>query len=79
MACFVRALDIGMSLGVKLTGALAWAFEYESAPLFDPELQAQGGTKLFDGFHALSTQGNDKPTSNGPRMLAMMTGGQSCM
>lgn len=76
MASFVRALDLAGSRGVNLTGALTWAFEYESTPLLDLELQAQGGTKLFDGFRVLSTQGVDKPVLNAHRVLAMMTGGQ---
>jgi xylan 1,4-beta-xylosidase len=47
--------------GVKLEGALTWAFEFEGQP-------------LFAGFRSLATGGIDKPVLNVFRMFSMMGG-----
>jgi xylan 1,4-beta-xylosidase len=56
-----RTYDLARKRGVKLAGAVTWAFEFENQP-------------YFRGFRDLATNGIDKPVLNVFRMLGMMTG-----
>jgi xylan 1,4-beta-xylosidase len=60
-AVMPRHLDLAAKYGVNLLGAVTWAFEFESQP-------------IFGGFRDLATNGIDKPVLNVFRMLGMMTG-----
>lgn len=60
-AVMPRHLDLAAERGVKLAGAVTWAFEFEDQP-------------WFDGFRDLATNGVDKPVLNVFRMLGLMTG-----
>ncbi len=60
-AVMPRHLDLAARYGVKLMGAVTWAFEFEDQP-------------YFDGFRDLATNGIDKPVLNVFRMLGMITG-----
>jgi xylan 1,4-beta-xylosidase len=60
-ASFARLYDLAGRRGVRLEGALTWAFEFENQP-------------WFAGFRALSTNGVDLPVLNTFRMLGKMGG-----
>jgi len=60
-AVMTRTYDLARKRGVKLAGAVTWAFEFENQP-------------YFRGFRDLATNGIDKPVLNVFRMLGMMTG-----
>jgi xylan 1,4-beta-xylosidase len=60
-ASFARKHDLAEKHGVRLDGALTWAFEFEDQP-------------YFAGFRSLATNGIPKPVLNVFRMLAMMSG-----
>jgi xylan 1,4-beta-xylosidase len=60
-ASFARKHDLAEKHGVKLEGALTWAFEFEDQP-------------WFAGFRALATNGIPLPVLNVFRMLAKMDG-----
>ena len=60
-ASFARLYDFADHYGVKLKGAVTWAFEFENQP-------------WFNGYRDLATNGVDKPVLNVFRMLGMMNG-----
>lgn len=60
-ATFARKFDLAARHGVKLQGAVTWAFEFEGQP-------------YFDGFRDLATNGVDKPVLNVFRMFGRMGG-----
>ena len=60
-AAFARKHDLAARHGVRLEGAVTWAFEFEGQP-------------YFDGFRDLATNGIDKPVLNVFRMFGMMGG-----
>ena len=60
-AVFARKHALAEKHGVKLEGALTWAFEFEDQP-------------YFAGFRALATNGIDLPVLNVFRMFARMSG-----
>jgi xylan 1,4-beta-xylosidase len=60
-ASIARKHDLAAKHGVKLEGALTWAFEFEDQP-------------YFAGFRTLATNGIDKPVLNVFRMFAQMSG-----
>ena len=60
-ACFARKHELAARHGVRLEGALTWAFEFEGHP-------------YFAGFRSLATNGIDKPVLNVFRMFSMMSG-----
>jgi xylan 1,4-beta-xylosidase len=60
-ACFARIPELAERQGVRLEGALTWAFEFEGQP-------------YFAGFRSLASNGLDKPVLNVFRMLSRMTG-----
>jgi xylan 1,4-beta-xylosidase len=60
-AAFARKHDLARKHGVRLEGALTWAFEFEDQP-------------YFAGFRALATNGIDLPVLNVFRMFARMGG-----
>jgi xylan 1,4-beta-xylosidase len=60
-ASFARLFDLAEKHGVRLEGALTWAFEFENQP-------------YFAGFRVLSTNGIDLPVLNVFRMLGRMGG-----
>jgi xylan 1,4-beta-xylosidase len=60
-ASFARKLDLAEKHGVRLEGALTWAFEFEDQP-------------YFAGFRALSTNGIALPVLNVFRMFSKMSG-----
>jgi len=60
-ASLARAHDLAARHGVRLEGALTWAFEFEDQP-------------YFAGFRALASNGLDLPVLNVFRMLGRMGG-----
>jgi xylan 1,4-beta-xylosidase len=60
-ACFARENELARKHGVRLEGALTWAFEFEDQP-------------YFAGFRSLASGGLDKPVLNVFRMFSRMTG-----
>jgi xylan 1,4-beta-xylosidase len=62
-AIFPRKLELARRHGVKLEGALTWAFEFEDQP-------------YFAGFRTLASNGVDKPVLNVFRMMSLMGGKQ---
>src|SRR3546814_12569894 len=60
-AAFARKHDLADAHGVKLLGAVTWAFEFENEP-------------WFAGFRDMATNGVDKPVLNVFRMFGMMSG-----
>ena len=60
-AVFARKQDLALKHGVKLEGALTWAFEFEDQP-------------YFAGFRALASNGIDLPVLNVFRMFSLMGG-----
>ncbi len=58
---FARKLDLAEKHGIRLEGALTWAFEFEDQP-------------YFAGFRALATNGIDLPVLNVFRMFGKMSG-----
>ena len=62
-AIFPRKLELARRAGVKLEGALTWAFEFEDQP-------------YFAGFRTLASNGLDKPVLNVFRMMSLMRGQQ---
>lgn len=62
-AIFPRKLELARRHGVKLEGALTWAFEFEDQP-------------YFAGFRTLASNGVDKPVLNVFRMMSLMRGQQ---
>jgi xylan 1,4-beta-xylosidase len=60
-ASFARKHELAERHGVRLEGALTWAFEFEDQP-------------YFAGFRALATNGIDLPVLNVFRMFAKMGG-----
>jgi xylan 1,4-beta-xylosidase len=60
-AVFARKHDLAAKHGVKLEGALTWAFEFEDQP-------------YFAGFRALASNGLDLPVLNVFRMFGKMGG-----
>jgi len=60
-AVFARKHLLAEKHGVKLQGALTWAFEFEDQP-------------YFAGFRALASNGIDLPVLNVFRMFAQMSG-----
>jgi xylan 1,4-beta-xylosidase len=60
-ASFARKHDLAAKHGVKLEGALTWAFEFEDQP-------------YFAGFRALATNGIELPVLNVFRMFGKMGG-----
>jgi xylan 1,4-beta-xylosidase len=60
-ASFARKLDLAERHGVRLEGALTWAFEFENQP-------------WFAGFRALASNGVALPVLNVFRMLAQLRG-----
>jgi xylan 1,4-beta-xylosidase len=60
-ACFARKHDLAEKHGVRLEGALTWAFEFEDQP-------------YFAGFRTLASNGLDKPVLNVFRMFSRMSG-----
>lgn len=60
-ATFARIHDLAARHGVRLEGALTWAFEFEDQP-------------YFAGFRALSSNGIDLPVLNVFRMLRKLEG-----
>jgi xylan 1,4-beta-xylosidase len=62
-ASFARKRDLAARHGVRLEGALTWAFEFEDQ-------------RYFAGFRALASNGIDLPVLNVFRMFSRMTGEQ---
>jgi xylan 1,4-beta-xylosidase len=60
-ACFARIPELAERDGVRLEGALTWAFEFEGQP-------------YFAGFRSLASNGLDKPVLNVFRMFSRMSG-----
>jgi xylan 1,4-beta-xylosidase len=60
-ASFARKHDLAEKHGVRLEGALTWAFEFEDQP-------------YFAGFRSLATNGISKPVLNVFRMFGLMSG-----
>lgn len=60
-ASFARKHDLAQKHGVRLEGALTWAFEFENRP-------------YFAGFRVLSSNGIDHPVLNVFRMYGRMAG-----
>jgi xylan 1,4-beta-xylosidase len=60
-ASFARKHDLARKHGVRLEGALTWAFEFEDQP-------------YFAGFRSLASNGIDKPVLNVFRMFSKMRG-----
>ena len=60
-ASFARLPDLAARHGVRLEGALTWAFEFEGYP-------------YFAGFRSMATRGLDKPVLNVFRMFSKMSG-----
>lgn len=60
-AIFPRAAELALRHGVRLEGALTWAFEFEDQP-------------YFAGFRALASAGIDLPVLNVFRMFGKMDG-----
>ena len=60
-AVFARKHQLAVKHGVKLEGALTWAFEFEDQP-------------YFAGFRALASNGIDLPVLNVFRMFSRMSG-----
>ncbi|HWX19077.1 MAG TPA: beta-xylosidase [Candidatus Binatia bacterium] len=60
-ACFARTEELARKHGVRLEGALTWAFEFEDQP-------------YFAGFRTLASNGLDKPVLNAFRMFSQMSG-----
>lgn len=60
-ASFARKYALADKYGVKLIGAVTWAFEFEDQP-------------WFYGFRDLATNGVDKPVLNVFRMFGLMSG-----
>jgi xylan 1,4-beta-xylosidase len=60
-ASFARKHDLAAKHGVRLQGALTWAFEFEDQP-------------YFAGFRALASNGIDLPVLNVFRMFSRMSG-----
>ncbi len=60
-ASLARAHDLAQKHGVRLEGALTWAFEFEDQP-------------FFAGFRSLASNGIDKPVLNVFRMFSQMNG-----
>jgi xylan 1,4-beta-xylosidase len=60
-ASFARKQELAAEHGVRLEGALTWAFEFEDQP-------------YFAGFRALASNGLDLPVLNVFRMFARMSG-----
>jgi len=60
-AAFARKHLLAEKYGVKLAGALTWAFEFEDQP-------------YFAGFRALASNGIDLPVLNVFRMMAKLNG-----
>ncbi|MGA1236333.1 MAG: glycosyl hydrolase [Limisphaerales bacterium] len=58
-ASFARKHDLAAMHGVRLEGALTWAFEFENQP-------------YFAGFRSLASNGIDKPVLHVFRMMSMM-------
>jgi xylan 1,4-beta-xylosidase len=58
---FARQGELASQDGVKLDGAVTWAFEFENTP-------------YFAGYRDLATGGLDKPVLNVFRMFALMSG-----
>jgi xylan 1,4-beta-xylosidase len=58
-ATFARKYDLAARHGIRLEGAVTWAFEFEGQP-------------YFDGFRDLATNGIAKPVLNVFRMFGMM-------
>lgn len=63
---FARTLELATKHGVKLVGAVTWAFTFENQP-------------LFAGFRQLATGSVDLPILNLFRMLAQMSGHRLCV
>jgi xylan 1,4-beta-xylosidase len=62
-AVFARHWELAERYGVRLEGALTWAFEFEDKP-------------YFAGFRSLASNGVDKPVLNVFRMFSRMSGRQ---
>jgi xylan 1,4-beta-xylosidase len=60
-ASFARKHDLAEKHGLRLDGALTWAFEFEDQP-------------CFAGFRSLATNGISKPVLNVFRMFGLMSG-----
>jgi xylan 1,4-beta-xylosidase len=60
-ASFARKYELADRAGLKLAGAVTWAFEFENQP-------------WFDGFRDLATNGVEKPVLNVFRMYGLMRG-----
>jgi xylan 1,4-beta-xylosidase len=58
----MRLNELAQRTGVKLEGAVTWAFEFEDQP-------------AFAGYRELATNGIDKPVLNVFRMMDMLGGG----
>ena len=56
-----RTLQLADSTGVRIEGAVTWAFEFENTP-------------YFAGYRELATNGIGKPVLNAIRMLGMLKG-----
>jgi xylan 1,4-beta-xylosidase len=56
-----RTMELSAKMGVKIEGAVTWAFEFEGEP-------------LFAGLRELATNGIDKAVLNAFRMMAMLKG-----
>jgi xylan 1,4-beta-xylosidase len=59
----MRLYELARRNGVKLEGAVTWAFEFEGEP-------------AFAGYRELATNGIDKPVLNVFRMMGMLGGGK---
>ena len=60
-ASFARKIELAEKHGVRLEGALTWAFEFEDQP-------------FFAGFRVLASNGLDLPVLNVFRMFSQMSG-----
>ncbi len=60
-AVFARKHELAARHGLRLEGAVTWAFEFEDQP-------------YFAGFRSLATNGLDKPVLNVFRMFSRMSG-----
>ena len=57
----MRTLELARRYGVRVEGAVTWAFEFENEP-------------AFAAYRALATDGIDKPVLNAFRMMSMLRG-----
>jgi xylan 1,4-beta-xylosidase len=60
-ATFAKKYELALRHGIRLEGAVTWAFEFEGQP-------------YFDGFRDLATNGIAKPVLNVFRMFGLMSG-----